>query len=43
MIEFSRVRENERYETCDDAPGLPKVPSAEKIDVDANSKITGLF
>jgi formate--tetrahydrofolate ligase len=24
-------------------PGLPKVPSAEKIDVDDNGKITGLF
>ncbi|MBO5286310.1 MAG: formate--tetrahydrofolate ligase [Clostridia bacterium] len=24
-------------------PGLPKVPSAEKIDVDASGKITGLF
>lgn len=24
-------------------PGLPKVPAAEKIDVDANGKITGLF
>ncbi len=24
-------------------PGLPKVPSAEKIDLDANGKITGLF
>ena len=24
-------------------PGLPKVPSAEKIDVDSNGKITGLF
>ena len=24
-------------------PGLPKVPSAEKIDVDKNGKITGLF
>ena len=24
-------------------PGLPKVPSAEKIDVDADGKITGLF
>ena len=23
--------------------GLPKVPAAEKIDVDANGKITGLF
>lgn len=24
-------------------PGLPKVPSAEKIDIDANGKVTGLF
>ena len=24
-------------------PGLPKVPSAEKIDVDADGKISGLF
>jgi len=24
-------------------PGLPKVPSAEKIDVDENGVITGLF
>ncbi|MBQ7117580.1 MAG: formate--tetrahydrofolate ligase, partial [Clostridia bacterium] len=24
-------------------PGLPKVPAAEKIDVDAEGKITGLF
>ena len=24
-------------------PGLPKLPSAEKIDVDENGKITGLF
>ena len=24
-------------------PGLPKVPSAEKIDVDDSGKITGLF
>jgi formate--tetrahydrofolate ligase len=24
-------------------PGLPKVPSAESIDVDDNGKITGLF
>ena len=24
-------------------PGLPKVPAAEKIDVDENGKITGLF
>ena len=24
-------------------PGLPKVPAAERIDVDGNGKITGLF
>ncbi|MBQ9974734.1 MAG: formate--tetrahydrofolate ligase [Oscillospiraceae bacterium] len=24
-------------------PGLPKVPAAERIDVDATGKITGLF
>ena len=24
-------------------PGLPKVPAAEKIDVDADGKISGLF
>ena len=24
-------------------PGLPKVPTAEKIDVDGNGKISGLF
>ena len=24
-------------------PGLPKVPSAEKIDLDENGKVTGLF
>lgn len=24
-------------------PGLPKVPAAEKIDVDKNGRITGLF
>ncbi|MBR3935365.1 MAG: formate--tetrahydrofolate ligase, partial [Oscillospiraceae bacterium] len=24
-------------------PGLPKVPAAERIDVDENGKITGLF
>ena len=24
-------------------PGLPKTPAAEKIDVDENGKITGLF
>ena len=24
-------------------PGLPKIPAAEKIDVDSNGKIVGLF
>ena len=24
-------------------PGLPKVPAAEKIDVDENGRVTGLF
>lgn len=24
-------------------PGLPKVPAAERIDIDADGKITGLF
>jgi formate--tetrahydrofolate ligase len=24
-------------------PGLPKVPSADKIDIDANGRIVGLF
>ena len=24
-------------------PGLPKVPASERIDIDANGKITGLF
>ena len=24
-------------------PGLPKVPSAEKIDIDANGRVVGLF
>jgi formate--tetrahydrofolate ligase len=24
-------------------PGLPKVPSAEKIDIDENGKVVGLF
>ena len=43
MNEFFHLWRNERYETCDDAPGLPKVPAAEKIDVDADGKITGLF
>ena len=43
MSEFSHECGNEGYGACDDAPGLPKVPSAEKIDVDENGKITGLF
>ncbi len=43
MSEFPRLRGNERYGACDDAPGLPKVPAANKIDVDENGKITGLF
>jgi formate--tetrahydrofolate ligase len=24
-------------------PGLPRVPAAEKIDIDANGKVVGLF
>ena len=28
---------------CGARPGLPKVPAAEKIDVDENGRITGLF
>jgi formate--tetrahydrofolate ligase len=24
-------------------PGLPKIPSAEKIDIDENGKVVGLF
>ena len=43
MSEFSCPQGNEGYEARDDAPGLPKVPAAEKIDVDENGKITGLF
>ena len=43
MSEFSCLQENERNEARDDAPGLPKVPAAEKIDVDETGKITGLF
>ena len=29
--------------TAETMPGLPKVPAAEKIDVDKDGKITGLF
>ena len=43
MSEPLRLRGGEGYEACDDAPGLPKVPSAEKIDVDENGVISGLF
>ena len=43
MSEFSHLWENEGYEARDDAPGLPKVPAAEKIDVDENGVISGLF
>ena len=44
MSEFSRLRGNEGCAACGDAmPGLPKVPAAEKIDVDADGKISGLF
>ena len=43
MSEFSCLQGNEGYEARDDVPGLPKVPAAEKIDVDENGKITGLF
>ena len=43
MSEFFCVQKNEGYGACGDAPGLPKVPAAEKIDVDENGKITGLF
>ena len=43
MSEFSCLQKNKRYEARDDAPGLPKVPAAEKIDVDENGRITGLF
>ena len=32
----------EGYAARDDAPGLPKVPASERIDIDENGKITGL-
>ena len=41
--ELSPSRGSEKCAARDDAPGLPKVPAAEKIDVDENGKITGLF
>ena len=43
MSERPRLRGREGYEARDDAPGLPKVPAAEKIDVDENGVISGLF
>ena len=44
MGELCHLRQSERCEACDDVmPGLPKVPAAEKIDVDAAGKISGLF
>ena len=43
MSEFPHLCGNEGYAVYDDAPGLPKVPSAEKIDVDENGVISGLF
>ena len=43
VIELPRRRGSERYQACDDAPGLPKVPAAERIDIDENGRITGLF
>ena len=44
MSELCRLGQSERCGACDDdMPGLPKVPAAEKIDVDADGKISGLF
>ena len=42
-MSFRRPGGSEKCAARDDAPGLPKVPAAEKIDVDENGKITGLF
>ena len=42
-MSFRRAGGSEKCAARDDAPGLPKVPAAEKIDVDENGKITGLF
>ena len=42
-MERPRLRGRERYEARDDASGLPKVPAAERIDIDEEGKITGLF
>jgi formate--tetrahydrofolate ligase len=38
-----RPRRLYRYRSQMTMPGLPPVPSAEKIDVDSNGKISGLF
>ena len=42
-MERPRLRGRERYEARDDASGLPKVPAAERIDIDEEGKITGFF
>ena len=42
-MSFRRPGGSEKCAARDDAPGLPKVPAAEKIDVYENGKITGLF
>ena len=39
----NRTQRSEKCAARDDAPGLPKVPAAEKIDVDEHGKISGLF
>ena len=43
MSELLHGRKSEGYKARDDAPGLPKVPAAERIDIDETGKITGLF
>ena len=43
MSELSCLHGSEGYKARDDAPGLPKVPASERIDIDENGKITGLF
>ncbi|ERI67056.1 hypothetical protein HMPREF0239_04047 [Clostridium sp. ATCC BAA-442] len=32
-----------RFSRGESMPGLPKVPAAEKVDVDENGRISGLF
>lgn len=43
MSELSCLHGSEGYKARDDAPGLPKVPASERIDIDENGRITGLF